>query len=262
MPLFGGRRAVLVKAGSAQHRRRGGSRDRRAVERMPRHHRGRRPAQERAVARAVREGQGRGGAALLRRRRARSGAADRRRDARRRILPSRRTRARRSTALLGGDRLASRSEIRKLALYARGKERIELADVLAVVSDASDLALDGVIDASLRRRHPRRRKRIRQGARRRRFAGGHRLGRHPPGRQPAQDAAGARRRRRARFRHAARRAAGAFHPQGSGRRGAARLDRRRACCAPCSSWRKPRSRRAATPRWPRQSRSARCCRSR
>jgi len=52
------------------------------------------------------------------------------------------------TALLGGDRLASRNEIRKLALYARGKDRIELADVMAVVADASALALDGVIDAT------------------------------------------------------------------------------------------------------------------
>jgi DNA polymerase-3 subunit delta len=51
-------------------------------------------------------------------------------------------------SLLGGDRLASRNEIRKLALYAQGRERIELADVLAVVSDASNLALDGVIDAA------------------------------------------------------------------------------------------------------------------
>jgi DNA polymerase-3 subunit delta len=51
-------------------------------------------------------------------------------------------------SLLGGDRLASRNEIRKLALYARGCERVELADVTAVVSDASDLALDGVLDAS------------------------------------------------------------------------------------------------------------------
>ena len=51
-------------------------------------------------------------------------------------------------ALLGGDRLASRNEIRKLALYARGKERVEIADVLAVVADASALALDGVIDAA------------------------------------------------------------------------------------------------------------------
>jgi DNA polymerase-3 subunit delta len=52
------------------------------------------------------------------------------------------------SALLGGDRLASRGEIRKLALYARGQERIELADVMAVVSDASDIKLDGVVDAA------------------------------------------------------------------------------------------------------------------
>ena len=52
------------------------------------------------------------------------------------------------TALLGGDRLASRGEIRKLALYAQGRERVELADVVAVVSDASDIKLDGVIDAA------------------------------------------------------------------------------------------------------------------
>ena len=51
-------------------------------------------------------------------------------------------------ALLGGDRLASRGEIRKLALYAQGQQTIELADVLAVVADASALALDGVLDAA------------------------------------------------------------------------------------------------------------------
>jgi DNA polymerase-3 subunit delta len=51
-------------------------------------------------------------------------------------------------ALLGGDRLASRNEIRKLALYARGQGKVELADVMAVVADASALALDGVIDAA------------------------------------------------------------------------------------------------------------------
>jgi DNA polymerase-3 subunit delta len=51
-------------------------------------------------------------------------------------------------ASLGGDRIASRNEIRKLALYAAGAGRVELADVLAVVSDASGLALDGVIDAA------------------------------------------------------------------------------------------------------------------
>ena len=51
-------------------------------------------------------------------------------------------------SLLGGDRLASRNELRKLVLYARGKERVEPADVMAVVSDASDMALDGVVDAA------------------------------------------------------------------------------------------------------------------
>jgi DNA polymerase-3 subunit delta len=51
-------------------------------------------------------------------------------------------------SLLGGDRLASRNEIGKLALYARGKSRVELDDVNAVVADASALALDGVLDAA------------------------------------------------------------------------------------------------------------------
>jgi DNA polymerase-3 subunit delta len=50
--------------------------------------------------------------------------------------------------LLGGDRLASRSELQKLAMYARGKERVELEDVAAVVTDASALALDALIDAT------------------------------------------------------------------------------------------------------------------
>jgi DNA polymerase-3 subunit delta len=50
--------------------------------------------------------------------------------------------------LLGGDRLASRHEIAKLALFAHGKARVELDDVMAVVADASTLALDGMIDAA------------------------------------------------------------------------------------------------------------------
>jgi DNA polymerase III subunit delta len=50
--------------------------------------------------------------------------------------------------LLGGDRLASRHEIRKLALFARGKARVELDDVMAVVADASTIALDALIDAA------------------------------------------------------------------------------------------------------------------
>jgi len=51
-------------------------------------------------------------------------------------------------ALLGGDRLASRSEIRKLALYAKDQKTIELADVMAVVANASALGLDRVVDAT------------------------------------------------------------------------------------------------------------------
>jgi DNA polymerase-3 subunit delta len=50
--------------------------------------------------------------------------------------------------LLGGDRLASRSEIRKLTTFARGKQRVELTDISAVVSDASELGLDNVVDAT------------------------------------------------------------------------------------------------------------------
>src|SRR5271165_3090244 len=79
--------------------------------------------------------------------------------------------------LLGGDRLASRQELRKLTLFAGGrtandsvgaglkpaptndnktasdktaghKGRVELSDVMAVVSDASTLALDELVDAA------------------------------------------------------------------------------------------------------------------
>jgi DNA polymerase III subunit delta len=49
--------------------------------------------------------------------------------------------------LLGGDRQASRNEIRKLALYAHGNREVGLGDVIAVVSEASALGLDGVVDA-------------------------------------------------------------------------------------------------------------------
>jgi len=50
--------------------------------------------------------------------------------------------------LLGGDRLATRSELKKLTLYAHGAGRIELQDVEAVVGDASTLATDEIIDAA------------------------------------------------------------------------------------------------------------------
>jgi DNA polymerase-3 subunit delta len=51
-------------------------------------------------------------------------------------------------SLIGGDRRASRNEIRKLALYAHGKSSVDVDDVLAVVADASSLALDGAVDAA------------------------------------------------------------------------------------------------------------------
>lgn len=51
-------------------------------------------------------------------------------------------------SLIGGDRIASRGEIRKLALYARDKGRVDLDDVLAVVADASVLALDAIVAAA------------------------------------------------------------------------------------------------------------------
>lgn len=50
--------------------------------------------------------------------------------------------------LLGADRLASRSEIDKLALYAKGEGRIRLDDVRAVIADASALVLDDVVDSA------------------------------------------------------------------------------------------------------------------
>jgi DNA polymerase III subunit delta len=50
--------------------------------------------------------------------------------------------------LLGGDRVGSRNEIRKLALYARGQAEVGIDDVTAVVSDASALALDDLVDTA------------------------------------------------------------------------------------------------------------------
>jgi DNA polymerase III subunit delta len=51
-------------------------------------------------------------------------------------------------SLIGGDRGASRNELRKLTLYARGQDRIDVDDILAVVADASTLALDNIVDAA------------------------------------------------------------------------------------------------------------------
>jgi DNA polymerase-3 subunit delta len=51
-------------------------------------------------------------------------------------------------ASLGGDRLATRAEIAKLTLYAYGRSAVTLADIDAVVSDVSALALDSVVDGA------------------------------------------------------------------------------------------------------------------
>ena len=51
-------------------------------------------------------------------------------------------------ALLGGDRQASRNELRKLALYAHGEGEVTLDDVMAVVADASELKLDPIVDGA------------------------------------------------------------------------------------------------------------------
>jgi len=50
--------------------------------------------------------------------------------------------------LLGGDRQASRNELRKLTLFARGEGEITLDHVMSVVSDASDLKLDPIVDGA------------------------------------------------------------------------------------------------------------------
>jgi DNA polymerase-3 subunit delta len=51
-------------------------------------------------------------------------------------------------ARLGADRALSRAELEKLVLYAHGKDLIELADVEAIVGDASELTVDLVVTAA------------------------------------------------------------------------------------------------------------------
>jgi DNA polymerase-3 subunit delta len=50
---------------------------------------------------------------------------------------------------LGGDRLASRSEIQKLVLYAHGQREIGLEEVKASVGDVSGVSFDDAVDAVL-----------------------------------------------------------------------------------------------------------------
>jgi len=51
-------------------------------------------------------------------------------------------------ALLGGDRRASRNELRKLTLFALGEGEVTLDHVMAVVADASELKLDPIVDGA------------------------------------------------------------------------------------------------------------------
>ena len=51
-------------------------------------------------------------------------------------------------ARLGADRALSRGEIEKLILYAGDKTTIEVEDVEAVVGDASELAIDSIVNAA------------------------------------------------------------------------------------------------------------------
>jgi DNA polymerase-3 subunit delta len=50
-------------------------------------------------------------------------------------------------AALGGDRLASRSELQKLTLYSLGSDRVDVDDVIAIITDASAPAFDAIADA-------------------------------------------------------------------------------------------------------------------
>jgi len=50
---------------------------------------------------------------------------------------------------LGGDRLASRGELEKLALYCAGKGKVEAEDVRLATGDASATSVDNAIDAVL-----------------------------------------------------------------------------------------------------------------
>ncbi|MDQ0137940.1 DNA polymerase-3 subunit delta [Neorhizobium galegae] len=51
--------------------------------------------------------------------------------------------------LLGGDRVASRNEVRKLALYCRGTGMVEEAQIDEIIGDASAVSADEAVDAIL-----------------------------------------------------------------------------------------------------------------
>ncbi|KQV20294.1 DNA polymerase III subunit delta [Rhizobium sp. Root1203] len=51
--------------------------------------------------------------------------------------------------LIGGDRIASRNELKKLALYCRGLDVIEERHVAEIIGDASAISVDDAVDAIL-----------------------------------------------------------------------------------------------------------------
>ncbi|MGO8279720.1 DNA polymerase III subunit delta, partial [Rhizobium ruizarguesonis] len=48
-----------------------------------------------------------------------------------------------------GDRIASRNEVRKLALYCRGFYTVEEHHVTEIIGDASSISVDDAVDAIL-----------------------------------------------------------------------------------------------------------------
>ncbi|WP_310414059.1 DNA polymerase III subunit delta [Mycoplana sp. BE70] len=64
-----------------------------------------------------------------------------------RIAPAARQRL---VECIGGDRIASRNEIRKLALYCQGQGLVEEEDVIAAIGDASAISVDDAVDAILK----------------------------------------------------------------------------------------------------------------
>ena len=89
-------------------------------------------------------------------------------------------------ALLGGDRQASRNELRKLTLYAHGKGEVTLEDVMAVVADASELKIDPIVDGAFAGKPRAGRNRIRQGDGRRHLSRHDHFGSPAPGGLAAQ----------------------------------------------------------------------------
>ena len=55
----------------------------------------------------------------------------------------------RLTALLGGDRLASRGELRKLAIYCQGEAQVTETDVMEAIGDVASLSVDDAVDCVL-----------------------------------------------------------------------------------------------------------------